>query len=693
MPLRYLEDSGYQGGFRRDEASFLLGKGEVYDSLNLIYDNPGVARLRQGTTNLVTGAQTAYATSFGCCYSQDATPIEQFYGIDGRAARLYAINKTTGATTTLSLTGVTTFLAGRACRHFGFLHFPMPSLSGGTGVRSMVSVAGQTSVNFLSNGAVAQIANGNRQITLTGADVTTGNVEVGATVKISDATHIYYGRVISVDTAKIFSVWPTPTWTNAAVPIGACTTNLISAGVGGGSCVTSFQNRLLLGNTNDGLAVTSGTAITDRRIYYSILPTEEYTPSTVSYTGAAFLAADHYPPYNYIEAPGSDAIVAIEPIDDSRLLILTTGDVVIFEGNLVTQLATTSPAVTYDIFPLGTTSGCLSDLSVSRSPIGIIWAGVDGVFALKSGNKVDNLMTDKIATYWTQLQRGSNFAVHGGCYVRGHYLLTGQANAAAWGLLVNLTTGAWTRISNLDIFDGVPLPSNPAQIFGLRWWDQTAAQPSMTNGQMIRLESMFDPYTPGSTEVDADGTPISFSVTTRVLAGDPATQKIMQRGTIRYQAASPTANIAFSAQSKIDASDIIANAVKFIGTLSSTEARTITAATTASPIVCTTSGVHGYQNDDYVDINGGLVMTNINGRYRITVLSTTTFSLQGSTGNGVYTASSASVKKLTESDYQMTSLDEGQGVSFTIANTSTVNNFELHGIRVAMLESAPVMSA
>lgn len=71
----------------------------------------------------------------------------------------------------------------------------------------------------------------------------------------------------------------------------------------------------------------------------------------------------------------------------------------------------------------------------------------------------------------------------------------------------------------------------------------------------------------------------------------------------------------------------------------------VTAATTATPIVCTTAA-HGYTTGDEVVVTGGLVMTAINGSFTVTVVSATTFQLDQSVGSGTYTASSATVKKI-----------------------------------------------
>lgn len=65
----------------------------------------------------------------------------------------------------------------------------------------------------------------------------------------------------------------------------------------------------------------------------------------------------------------------------------------------------------------------------------------------------------------------------------------------------------------------------------------------------------------------------------------------------------------------------------------------ITGATNASPIVITTSANNGLVTGDQVTVQNALGNTAANGTRTITVLSPTTFQLNGSTGNGVYTGS------------------------------------------------------
>jgi hypothetical protein len=66
--------------------------------------------------------------------------------------------------------------------------------------------------------------------------------------------------------------------------------------------------------------------------------------------------------------------------------------------------------------------------------------------------------------------------------------------------------------------------------------------------------------------------------------------------------------------------------------------QSITGATNAAPIVCTTSLAHGYSTGDVVQISGTNGNTATNGVFKITVTSSTQFSLTDSSGNGTYSS-------------------------------------------------------
>lgn len=65
---------------------------------------------------------------------------------------------------------------------------------------------------------------------------------------------------------------------------------------------------------------------------------------------------------------------------------------------------------------------------------------------------------------------------------------------------------------------------------------------------------------------------------------------------------------------------------------------TVTAATNATPIVVTTSASHNLTTGDFVSVDSVGGNTAANGLRNVTVLSATTFSIDGSVGNGAYTS-------------------------------------------------------
>ncbi len=64
----------------------------------------------------------------------------------------------------------------------------------------------------------------------------------------------------------------------------------------------------------------------------------------------------------------------------------------------------------------------------------------------------------------------------------------------------------------------------------------------------------------------------------------------------------------------------------------------ITGATNATPIVITTGAIHGLTTGDEVIVDGVLGNTAANVAGKVTVLSTTTFELDGTVGSGAYTS-------------------------------------------------------
>lgn len=678
MPYRLVQDGGYVQGVVKDIPPWMLPQGALADATNLLFDQPGIARQRQGTTALLAGGQTGFCTTLGWAYSQDASPIEELYGVNGRDGTIYSVNKTTGGTTLIGTTGTGGTLFGRPRRHFGFVAFPS------TVARRVVFLGGQTSTTSFSTASGATITANNPQITLGGSDTTT-NLRVGGLVVALSASVNYIGRIVSIDSSTVFTVWPTPStsFTTSTLTIGPTIVNV------GGSCATSFQNRLLLGNCID-LSTSAKTLINDRRIYYSTLPTES-AGATGPLIGASFASPQNWPIANFVDIPGADSIVAMEPVSDNELLILTGGTPWVMSGQLATQTTAQAPGLTTLLSPLNSSANCLSDLSVQRTPQGVVWASSEGVFLYTgSGRAPEDLTKGRYHTAWRDLTHGGNFAVHGSFYSRNHYVVSGASAGSTFCLAFNLANQTWAPLSGVDVFYGSPRPTasaNPDSVYAALWWNQNAGAPTFTGGQVVRVDSIFGPDTWGQSKADSNGNTINFTAITRSITDDLHTQCIVRRVGCDYQMQAPGANVSVSAGTRIDWRDTAGNELVTLGSLSNTSVLTITGATNATPIVVTTSAAHGLQSGDHVDIHGVGGNTAANGHFRIVVLSTTTFSLDGSRGNGAYT-SGGDAKKVTTSEFDGSSMDIGQATYLLITNTGTVHRFELHGTRIGALEFA-----
>jgi hypothetical protein len=89
--------------------------------------------------------------------------------------------------------------------------------------------------------------------------------------------------------------------------------------------------------------------------------------------------------------------------------------------------------------------------------------------------------------------------------------------------------------------------------------------------------------------------------------------------------------------------------------------KTITGATNANPISITSAG-HGVFTGDMVVVAGVAGNTNANGQYTITVVNANTFTLNGRSGNGTYTANTGSVYALARSS-NGTVIPSGGGIT------------------------------
>lgn len=112
------------------------------------------------------------------------------------------------------------------------------------------------------------------------------------------------------------------------------------------------------------------------------------------------------------------------------------------------------------------------------------------------------------------------------------------------------------------------------------------------------------------------------------------------------------------------------------GTAALAESGSISGATNASPIVVTTAAAHGLPTGAYVKVASVGGNTAANGSFFVTGLSSTTFSLDGSTGNGAYTSGGTwktlGLWKITLTGAVLASLEAGQ--TYTVVVTWQVSS-------------------
>lgn len=120
---------------------------------------------------------------------------------------------------------------------------------------------------------------------------------------------------------------------------------------------------------------------------------------------------------------------------------------------------------------------------------------------------------------------------------------------------------------------------------------------------------------------------------------------------------------------------------------------TINAATNAGPIAITTTANHGLTTGDTVTITGVTGNTAANGTFVITVTGVTSFTLDGSTGNGAYVSGGTvfphiiTIKKalVNESDLEFEVLDPSANSNYIVLNHNVVPNG--FGLRVSIVDA------
>lgn len=219
-------------------------------------------------------------------------------------------------------------------------------------------------------------------------------------------------------------------------------------------------------------------------------------------TSGSSINPDYFRPIE-IDVPG--------PYDGDRTvgMLSAEGIVLVIKENAVYGIyGSLYPEFSQQKIPSGDGNGAFygdGPLAVAQLPSGAFWAGPSGVFAYAGGRVID-LTEGKINREWRDLMDGSG-AEAVLAEASDHLLVVaypdGRANGGQTTYQLNLRTGAWSKVSNVDI--------SAAWSFGPD--GKCYAADANTYGGTIDLASMYG-VIDGSTVLAVDG---NTSPTTPVL--------------------------------------------------------------------------------------------------------------------------------------------------------------------------------
>lgn len=575
--LQYASHANFSVGMVRDIPRHLLPEGAVYDATNIVITNSGSLAKRGASSTALATATSQAPSEMGAQRSANTDGRSRLYTgavLDTGFAQFGSMPfSSAGQTLSTFTSSITTGELGRPTTYGDSIVFAVS----GTGTSPTAWCGGadfsETAANYSASGLSITTVVGNNTINV-GATAA-GNIKIGGYVHLSNGTDEYTGRVVNVASPNIV-VDPAPiyakTFTSLAYypVLPQVGTNNDGQYVSSAGCVGTFvsggDSRIVLGNIKITNVATGAVQSHPNRIVWSVREASDATVSNCD--GIVQATRAGFPKLNYIDIEDIEQVIALVPIGSGNMLVVGTKQCVLLAGQLLTQSAGQTEAslgrggLTASIRGFPQQVGCISAKSVQRTSAGVMFAAADGVY-LTDGSSLINTMTNKISNLWgDSLSGGTIFAFDSSTfssppdavapfvagtdvfapsgYTLGVY---GSANINDSHYYVSLASGGflcdlrskygWTRIQagQLEIAASTADADQTSnRIYAIKYGADATVS---STDRVIRLDPVVSP---AQTSVDADGSTVNASITTKAYTeGDPAQKRRYRHTLATYQ--------------------------------------------------------------------------------------------------------------------------------------------------------------
>lgn len=575
--LQYASHANFSVGMVRDIPRHLLPEGAVYDATNIVITNSGSLAKRGASSTALATATSQAPSEMGAQRSANTDGRSYLYTgavLDTGFAQFGSMPfSSAGQTLSTFTSSITTGELGRPTTYGDSIVFAVS----GTGTSPTAWCGGadfsETAANYSASGLSITTVVGNNTINV-GATAA-GNIKIGGYVHLSNGTDEYTGRVVNVASPNIV-VDPAPiyakTFTSLAYypVLPQVGTNNDGQYVSSAGCVGTFvsggDSRIVLGNIKITNVATGAVQSHPNRIVWSVREASDATVSNCD--GIVQATRAGFPKLNYIDIEDIEQVIALVPIGSGNMLVVGTKQCVLLAGQLLTQSAGQTEAslgrggLTASIRGFPQQVGCISAKSVQRTSAGVMFAAADGVY-LTDGSSLINTMTNKISNLWgDSLSGGTIFAFDSSTfssppdavapfvagtdvfapsgYTLGVY---GSANINDSHYYVSLASGGflcdlrskygWTRIQagQLEIAASTADADQTSnRIYAIKYGADATVS---STDRVIRLDPVVSP---AQTSVDADGSTVNASITTKAYTeSDPAQKRRYRHTLATYQ--------------------------------------------------------------------------------------------------------------------------------------------------------------